>query len=180
MREVVYITGNQKKADYFANLIGHPIEHVKVDLDEIQSLDIHEVIKHKLHQAYAEVQKPVLVEDTSLEFTALGRLPGTFIKWFLEELLAEGLCGLVDGKDRGATARCVYGYFDGEKEYYFEGELKGSVAEKPSGNGGFGFDKIFIPDGYTVPRADLSPEDDHKTYLIMKPIEQVKKFLLEV
>lgn len=178
MKDVVFITGNQKKADYFAELIGYPIDHVKVDLDEIQSLDLKEVVKHKLQQAYAAVNRPVLVEDVGLEFTALGQLPGTFIKWFQEELSHEEICHLIDGKDRTATARCVFGYFDGTTETYFEGSMKGEVPERPSGSGGYGWDPIFIPEGYSVTRAELSVGDDHKTYMKIKPIEQVRDFLI--
>lgn len=177
MKEVVFITGNQKKADYLSELLGHPIEHMKVDLDEIQSLDLREVVKHKLHLAYAEVHRPVLVEDVALEFTSLGRLPGTFIKWFLEERSLGAICDLVQRGDRGATARCVFGYFDGTTETYFEGGMKGSVPEKPAGGGGYGWDPIFIPEGYSVTRAELSHEDDHRTYLQIKPIAKVSAFL---
>ena len=177
MKDVVYITGSQKKAEYFAKLLGFDVEHMKVDLDEIQSLDLHEVVKHKLHQAYKVVKRPVLVEDVSLEFPALGRLPGTFIKWFQEELSHEQLCRLLDGKDRTAVARCVFGYFDGSDEVYFEGNLEGSVPMNPSGAGGYGWDPIFIPKGYSVTRAELSPEDDEKTYRIIKPIAQISEFL---
>jgi inosine triphosphate pyrophosphatase len=177
MKDVVFITGNQKKADYLGELLGHPIEHIKVDLEEIQSLDLQEIVRHKMHQAYAEVHRPVLVEDVSLEFIALGRLPGTLVKWFLEEMSHDDICHLVDGKDRGAIARCIFGYFDGATETYFEGELKGTVPEKPAGAGGYGWDPIFIPEGYSVTRAELSPDDDHATYLKIKPIDKVREFL---
>lgn len=179
MKDVVFITGNQKKADYLSELLGHKVDHVKVDLDEIQSLDLHEVVRHKLSQAFKETDRPVLVEDVSLEFVALGKLPGTFIKWFQEELSHEELCRLVDGKSRAAVARCVFGYFDGEKESYFEGHLNGSIPEKPAGEKGFGWDPIFIPEGYTVTRAELSQEDDKKTYMMIKPLDKIKKFLEE-
>ena len=160
-------------------LLGHPIDHVKIDLDEIQSLDLHEVVKHKLHQAFAEANRPVLVEDVALEFKALGRLPGTFIKWFQEEISHEELCRLLDGKDRAAVARCVFGYFDDENEVYFEGSMEGTIPEKPAGVDGFGWDPIFIPEGYSVTRAELSLEDDQKTYRIIKPLEAVKNFLID-
>ncbi|MDB4992503.1 MAG: Ham1 family protein [Parcubacteria group bacterium] len=177
MKDVVFVTGNQKKAEYLANLIGHPIEHVNVDLKEIQSLDLKEVVNHKLYQAYTKVNRPVLVEDVSLEFTALGRLPGTLIKWFLEELSAEGLCRLLDGKERTAIARCVFGYYDGHTETYFEGSMNGTIAEHPSGEKGYGWDSVFIPEGYSGTRAELSKEDDQKTYLRIKPIDNVRDFL---
>ena len=178
MKDAVFITGNQKKADYLSKYLGHPVDHIKVDLDEIQSLDLKEVVRHKMLQAYAQVQRPVLVEDVSLEFVALGRLPGTFIRWFLEELSFEQICELLNGKDRSAISRCVFGYFDGKEERYFEGGLQGSVPEKPAGSGGYGWDPIFIPEGYKVTRAELSEEDDKLTYLKIKPFDQVKAFLV--
>lgn len=179
MKDVVFITGNQKKAEYLSQLLGLPVEHVKVDLEEVQSLDLKVVVRHKLHQAYAQVQRPVLVEDVALECTALGRLPGTFIKWFLEELPLEAICGLLAGKDRSAVARCMFGYFDGTTETYFVSSLKGLVPEHPSGGGGFGWDQIFIPQGHSVTRAELSPADDCKTYLQIKPIGAVREFLTD-
>ena len=40
MKNITYITGNQKKTDFLAKYLGHPISHQKIDLDEIQSLDL--------------------------------------------------------------------------------------------------------------------------------------------
>lgn len=178
MQSITFITGNQKKADYLARYLGFPIEHTKIDLDEIQSLDLREIVEHKVKQAYAKIQKPVIVEDVSLEFNALGRLPGTFIRFFIEEMSMEQICSLLDGKERTAIARCVFGYYDGTHLEFFEWGIPGSIAEKPSGDGGYGFDQIFIPTGYTITRAEFSEIDDQKTYLQMKPFEKVRDFLM--
>jgi non-canonical purine NTP pyrophosphatase (RdgB/HAM1 family) len=175
--KITFITGNQSKADYLQKYLGFPVEHHKLDLEEIQSLDLHEIVEHKVRQAYQTLKTPVLVEDVSLEFEALGRLPGTFIKFFLQEMSFEIICSLLDNKNRKAKSRCVFGYFDGEHLELFEGELAGEIADKPSGENGFGWDKIFIPDGYDVTRASLSEEDDRKTYLQIKPFAQLKTFL---
>ena len=121
MQTITFITGNQKKADNLARLIGMPVEHIRLDLDEIQSLNLREVVEHKARQAYAIVEKPIIVEDVALEFEALGRLPGTFIKFFIEELSHEDICRLLDGKSRNATGRCGYGYYDEDGFVYFEG-----------------------------------------------------------
>ena len=75
MQSITFITGNQKKADYLAKYLGFPIEHEKINLDELQSLDLREIVEHKVKQAYTKVGKPVIVEDVSLEFLALGKLP---------------------------------------------------------------------------------------------------------
>ena len=181
MNDVVFVTGSQKKAEYLSELIGMPIEHVKLELTEIQSLELQEVVSNKVREAYAQVHRPVIVEDVSLELITLGRLPGTFIRWFIEELSTEGMCRLLDGKDRSAIARCMYGYFDGAHEEFFEGELQGKISDVPSASVGFGgFDSIFIPNGYTVTRAELSKDDDTKTYLQLKPLEKVRDFLQSV
>ena len=87
MKRLVFITGNQAKADYLAKWLGYPVEHQKVDLDELQSLDPHAVIEHKAKEAYKIVGEPVLVEDVRFSFAAFGgKLPGTLVKWFLEEV----------------------------------------------------------------------------------------------
>ena len=177
MTKITFITGNQKKADYLAKYLGFPVEHVKLDLDEIQSLDLKEIVEHKVRQAYEKIKKPVIVEDVSLEFAALGRLPGTFIKFFVDEVPFETICSMIDGKTRKATARCVFGYFDGQDLKLFEGGLDGEIATTPSGENGYGWDKIFIPQGYTVTRASLDEKDDQKTYLQIKPLEKLKEFL---
>lgn len=177
MQKLTFITGNQNKADYLSRYLGFPVEHTKIDLDEIQSLDLKQIVEHKVKQAYEKVQGPVIVEDVSLEFEALGRLPGPFIRFFVDEVPFDVICSMLDGKIRNATARCVFGYYDGQKIKLFEGKLDGKIAETPAGENGYGWDKIFIPDGYTATRAELSEEDDRKTYLQMKPFAELKQFL---
>lgn len=180
MKNITYITGNQHKADFLAKYLGHPISHQKVDLEEIQSLDLKKIVKHKVRQAYDVVKGPVIVEDTSLEMKALGGLPGTFIKFFVEKMPLGEICSLVEGKDRSATAKCVFGYFDGENENYFEGSMEGSIALRPAGDGAFGFGKIFVPTGFNITQSELNKEDHEVVYTTIKPIRQVRDFLLKL
>ena len=178
MANVTFITGNQNKADYLSKFLGHPVDHVKLNLDEIQSTDLNEIVEHKVRQAYELLEKPVIVEDVSLEFAVLGGLPGPFIKFFVDKVPFEVICSMIaTGLSRKATARCVFGYFDGKELKLFEGHLDGEIADKPSGKNGFGWDRIFIPQGYHITRASLSEEDDQKTYLKIKPFAKLKKFL---
>lgn len=180
MRSVTFITGNQSKADYLAQFLGAEIMHQKVELDELQSTDLHTIVEHKVRQAYEIVGGPVLVEDVSLEFTALGGLPGPFIKFFVEsDNGLENLCRMLDGfDDRSATAKCTFGYYDGTDLQMFDGQLAGEIADTPRGDNGFGWDKIFCPDGYSNrTRAELTPEEDATTYQIIKPFDQLRQFL---
>lgn len=180
MKTVTFITGNQNKADYLSRLLNLPIKHHNLDLDEIQSADLKKVAEHKARQAFDSLQSPVLVEDVSLEFTALGGLPGPFVRYFIEQSGLEAMCHMLDGfTDRSATARCVYAYFDGQRLEMFEGSLKGEIPKAPSQSAnGFGWDRIFIPEGFGGKiRSELSQKDLDKCYLLIKPIAQVRDFL---
>jgi inosine triphosphate pyrophosphatase len=180
MKDFTFITGNQNKADYLAKLLGLDVKHYSLDLDEIQSVDLKEVVSHKARQAFAITGAPALVEDVSLEFNALSGLPGTFIKFFVENAGLEETCRMLDGfSDRSAVARCAYAYYDGNELTIIEGSIKGDIAPSPSGGTlGFGWDKIFIPEGYGGRvRSDLEPDEYDALYLKIKPIEKLRIFL---
>ena len=175
----IFITGNQSKADYLSRQLGVKLKHQKVDLDELQSTDLHVIVEHKLKQAYAVCNQPVLVEDVSLVFNALGELPGPYIKWFVEYAGDEACYRMLDGfSDRSAVIRCTFGYYDGDKIIFFDSELEGTIAKTPSGDNGFGFDRFFINNGYDVTRAAMSQEENERTYAeLMKPFAKVREFI---
>ncbi|MEI7683288.1 MAG: non-canonical purine NTP pyrophosphatase [Candidatus Saccharibacteria bacterium] len=175
----IFITGNQSKADYLSRQLGVVLDHRKIDLIEIQSTDLHEIVTHKLQQAFEVCHQPVLVEDVSLVFNALGDLPGPYIKWFVENAGDEACCKMLDGfDDRSAIIRCTFGYYDGKQMKFFDSELPGNIAEKPKGNNGFGFDRFFINQGYKITRAEMSQTENERTYAeIMKPFSQVRHFI---
>lgn len=178
MNNLVFITGNQHKADYLAKWLGMPIAHQKVDLEEIQSLDLRKVVEDKARRAYDAVQKPVLVEDVALKFTAMGRLPGTFIKWFLEELDLDGLCQLA-GRLEHASAECAISYalFDGATTRFFEASQQGSIAETPRGSGGFGWNAIFMPKGSQQTYAEMDEATFHNWNIRAQAIEKLRTYL---
>ncbi len=176
MQKITFITWNQHKADYLAQFLGYPVDHIKLDLDEVQSTDLREIVEHKVKQAYSIVKKPVIVEDVSLEFEELGWLPGPFIKFFVDKVPFQNVCNMI-WLNRNATAKCVFGYYDGKELHLFEWKLDGTITTQPSGENWYGRDQIFIPQWYDVTRASLSPEDDQKTYLQIKPFAQLKDFL---
>ena len=177
MQEIYFVTGNKGKAEYASKLLCIPVSNHKIDLPEIQSLDLQEVVAAKLETAYSGLGKPVLIEDVSLEFQEYKRLPGTFIKHYIEEIGLDGLCKMLDGKSRRATAKCILGYKDENHTEYFYGELKGTIAPEPRGACDFGWDKIFIPDGFTETRAGMNQDDNHKTYLTLKRFDLLAEFL---
>src|SRR5579859_8229615 len=105
MDTITFITGNPGKVSLLKQYLDFPVVHTSIDLVEVQSLDLATIVKHKAKEAYRQVGGPVLVEDTSLRFYALGKLPGPLIKGFLTELGTSGLCRLLDGSsERSALA----------------------------------------------------------------------------
>ena len=177
----VYITGNEHKAKFLSKLLGMEIDHHKLSLDEIQSTSPEEVIEHKVRQAYDLLKRPVLVEDTCMGLDALGGLPGTFIKFFIEQHDgAEKICRMADGfTSRRATATVTFGYFDGNELRFFRSSIHGDIPEKPGSEiNGFGWDTVFVPDGFSgVIRSELNEADYDRSYLEAKPIAAVKEFL---
>ncbi len=178
MKDLLFITGNQGKADQLAMWLGHPVAHRKLDLDEIQSLDSRKVVEHKVTQAYELAKQPVLVEDIALTFTAMGRLPGTLIKWFLEELGLDGLCRLAEGLEhRAVRAEITYALHDGKQIHYFHAAVDGTVADKPRGTHGFGWNAIFIPDGNTKTYAEMTDDEVRPFSVRAQAIDKLKAFL---
>lgn len=129
------------------------ISHRDLDLDEIQSLDMYEIVSKKLRQAYTVINQPVIVEDVSAELASLNGLPGPFVKFFIKLLGADALYQIGAPNDP-AKIICTMSYFDGKNEIIVDGVMNGTVVA-PRGNGGFGFDPTIIPDGHSQTLAEL-------------------------
>ena len=178
MKDLTFITGNQGKADQLAKWLGVPVPHYKLDLDELQLLDLRKVAEHKVRQAYDILKKPVLVEDVAFTFTAAGKLPGTLIKWFLEELGNEGLCKFADGlAHRKAVVSICYALHDGKKVHFFEAHVPGVVPDKPRGSLGFGWNAAFQPDGTAKTYAEMDDDEMRPFSHRAKAIDKLKAFL---
>lgn len=178
MKKITFITGNPKKAEYLARYLDFPIEHRKIELEEIQSLDLREIVEHKVMQAYNKVKWPVLVEDVSLEFKSLWKLPGPFINFFEQELWSEGITQLLADKKRDATARCVFWFYNGIQFTFFEWSIAGTISDAPRGKNGFGWDQIFIPYFTDRTAAELDTVEYERFYTEEKPFEKIREFLL--
>lgn len=176
---VVFVTGNAGKAKYFSELIGLPIERQSIEGHEIQSLDLEEIAEHKAKLAYSQIKLPVIVEDVALTITAMGKLPGPFIKWFIDEIGLEATCRLADiDKNRKAVASSVYAYYDGDILKYFGGSLEGTIADHPAGKTGFGWNPTFIPHYSKQTLAQMDDKTFKEAYLKIKSIYKLKDFLL--
>lgn len=178
MTSLSYITSNPDKAKHMSKLLGYNVKPVSIVIPEIQSLDLKEVIMHKTSTAYNLLQKPLFLDDVSLVISAMKRLPGPLIKFFIQELGNEKICEIVNLFDsRDALAQAIIGYHDGEDMHFFKGEVRGQIALKPSGKRGFGWDNIFIPKGYSKVRAEMTDDEYEQTSPRTIALTQLKRFL---
>lgn len=146
-RSIVFVTGNAKKLEEVLAILGgdsfpHTLIPRKLDLPELQG-EPEEVALEKCKYAVKALGggHPVMVEDTSLCFNALGGLPGVYIKWFLEKTGHVGLNNLLAAyPDKSAYAQCIFAYSDGSdmEPVLFTGKTHGKVvpARGPTDFGG--------------------------------------------
>jgi len=178
MEKLTFITGNPGKAKEVSRYLGFPVDHVSVELDEIQSLDLEEIVNDKAMRAYHKVGRPVLVEDVSLVFLAFRKLPGPLIRWFLEELGNEGLCRLLDGQENKACVATVcYGLCDGKTVRLTSGSMEGTVADHPRGDNSFGWASMFVPVGMQKTYAELSDEEQAPIAMRRKALEKLRALM---
>ena len=100
-------------------------------------------------------------DDTGLEVRALDGRPGVYSARYAgepadSEKNISKLLGELDGKeDRRARFRTVVALIIGDELKEFEGKIEGKIIEERKGTGGFGYDKVFVPDGYDTTFAEM-------------------------
>ena len=133
-------------------------------------------------KAFAEKfpEKIVIADDSGLSVNALDGRPGVYSKRYadtdekrIEKLLQE-LEGKTDRKAKFVSVICLYG--DGIDQC-FEGEVVGSIGVTSKGIQGFGYDPIFIPDGYDRTFGELGNEVKNTMSHRARALEKMAKFL---
>ncbi len=130
---------------------------MELDLPEIQSLDLLDILNEKAEAAWQALRRPLIVEDAGLGLNALNGFPGPLVKWMLQAVGAEGIArnAHVLGDPR-AEARCGLLYKDAGRTVLAEGVTVGTLVLPGRGNQGFGWDPVFLPDGETRTFAELA------------------------
>lgn len=171
---LIFATNNSHKLDEVRNILGdrftiRSLKDIGCDADIPETADTLEgnaLIKARfLYEKYGE---DCFADDTGLEVTALGGAPGVHTARYagnhdseanMNKLLAE----LREKNDRSAQFRTVIALIIKGKEFLFEGIVKGTIATEKAGNGGFGYDPIFIPEGYNVTFSEMG--NDSKNHI---------------
>ncbi len=157
MPAITVVSGNLDKANEI-RAIAKGKYNLKVwvaDIDEIQSLDLHRIVRLKAEAAYRLVKGPVIVDDVAAGIDVLNGLPGPFIKFFNKELGSDALLLLAGGRASKVTISCIMAYYDGDSYIEGVGKVVGKIVD-PRGKNGFGFDPVVVPDGETRTFAEMT------------------------
>ncbi len=166
---LVFATQNQEKLEELKGLISHKVHLIslnELNFDE----DIPETtgtLEGNAHQKastiYKRFGKPCFSDDSGLFVNALDGAPGVDSAHYSgsrdnEKNIAHLLNNLSHFKDRSAYFKTVFCLITHENTYYFEGIVKGHIADSSRGNNGFGYDPIFVPEGYNQTFGELDKE----------------------
>lgn len=137
----------------------------------------------KAKYVFDKIKRPVFADDSGLEVPELNFEPGIFSARYaginvsdddnINKLLTKMKCT----KNRKAQFVCCICLLINDKPYYFEGILKGHIATEKRGQNGFGYDPIFIPDGYNLTLAELSIEEKNLISHRYKALKKMIQFI---
>ena len=185
-------TGNPGKVEELRALLANlPIEIVPGHSlnnppDVVEDADTLAGNAQKKASAYHErTGLPALADDTGLEVAALDGRPGVHTARFAgpDATPADNkqkLVDVLDGvSDRRARFRTVVALIDSDgTARTFEGVCEGTITTAPRGDGGFGYDPLFQPDGYDQTFAEMSAADKNKISHRRRALDALRQFLV--
>lgn len=174
MKKFVFATNNNHKLEEVSAILGN-----KVELLSMKEIGCHDDIPEtadtlegnallKARYIYDKYHTDCFADDTGLEVEALNGAPGVFSARYAgdahnSEANMNKLLRELEGSDnRKARFRTVFALIVNGKEHIFEGIVKGEITKGKHGTSGFGYDPIFLPEGYTQTFAEMGNELKNK------------------
>jgi inosine/xanthosine triphosphate pyrophosphatase family protein len=158
LKRVFFVTTNGWRHQEAKQLLsGLRVERSRLKLDKGAKKELGAIATARVRDAFRQLKAACFVENTGmfLESSAEGaEYPGTRFKRALRELGEAGFAKRYGGV-RGETRVVVAYTVDGEAVQLFEGTSAGCIASSPQGAGGYGWDRLWIPDGFTRTLAEL-------------------------
>ncbi len=188
IKEIVFATNNMHKLNELRQIVGNKFKILSLkdigcneDIPETGST-IAENSLEKAAYVYENYNKNCFADDTGLEIKALDGKPGIYSARYagedkdMEKNMQKVLSELKGKDDWSAQFVTVITLLvDGEK-HQFEGIVKGKIINEKRGVGGFGYDPIFMPEGYDITFAEMSNEEKNKISHRGKAVEKFVKF----
>ncbi len=190
-KTIVFATNNKNKLDEVRSMLRNEFEVIGLrdigccdDIPETADTIEGNAIQ-KAEYVCNKFKTDCFADDTGLEVDALGGAPGVHSARYanenahdseanIDKLLAE----LADKEDRQAQFRtCICVIIDG-KRHLFEGIVRGKITLSRRGTGGFGYDSVFMPDGYDKTFAELGNDEKNKISHRARAVSKLAKFLL--
>lgn len=160
MTDLTFVSTNPGKYREVAAVLrpyGVRVRWKRRPLPEPQAETLEEVVAAKL-DAVRDVPGLVLVEDSGLFIPSLAGFPGVYSAHFLKIWKFEPILELLRHRNRAACFRTVAGLQRGRRRAFFVGEVAGTIAARPRGRNGFGYDPIFVPLGWGRTFAEVPAE----------------------
>lgn len=174
MKKLVFATNNAHKLSEVRAILAPQYEVVSLaelncfdDIPETaDTLEGNALLKAQY--IFDKFQLNCFADDTGLEVEALNGEPGVYSARYAGEdnnaqnNMQKLLLNLAGKSNRKAHFRTVIALIEDGEVYYFEGKIEGNIAHEASGNTGFGYDPIFVPEGYTQSFAELGSDEKNK------------------
>ena len=187
-RTLVFATNNKHKLEEISAILGDEIEllslkdiHCDADIPETAETLQGNALQ-KAEYIYQHYGLDCFADDTGLEVEALNGAPGVYSARYagdghdseanMQKLL-QNLKGISSRKAQFRTAICLI--MDG-KEHLFEGICRGEIIQEKRGNSGFGYDPIFVPEGYKETFAELGNDIKNRISHRAKAVELLCRF----
>lgn len=187
--KLVFATNNKHKLREVSDILKDKIEllslsdiHCNVDIPETSNT-IPGNAKLKAQYVKEHYQLNCFADDTGLEIDALNGAPGVYSARYAGESkdseanIQKVLKELKGKTNRKAQFRTVIALIYNEQEYLFEGIIKGEIIKEKRGNSGFGYDPIFVPEGYNDTFAEMGDEIKNKISHRAIAVEKLCNFL---
>jgi XTP/dITP diphosphohydrolase len=176
---IILVTQNKHKLAELTPLFEDydlPFETTNLEKFEIRSSSVEEIAEVAARHAYMTLGRPVVLDDTGFFVSALNDFPGAYAAFVLRAIGYDGILKLLEGvENRAARFVTAVGFCDGTHLRTFVGEMHGTISDRASGREGFGYDPIFIPEGFTRTYAELTFDEkigiSHRTRAFRKFLE---------
>ncbi len=186
--ELVFATNNAHKLEEVQQMVGDKfvlksLADIGCD-DDIPETGVtfQENAKQKTDYLFQKYSIDCFGDDSGLEIDALNGEPGVYSARYsgsrdMEKNIDLVLEKLQGQQDRKARFKTVISLFLQGEQYFFEGTVEGRIIAGRTGTAGFGYDPIFIPDGYDQTFAEMSLEEKNKISHRSKAVSKLVEFL---